>query len=259
MSAKDVGHGEGTVGEGERGKMVPPTQGAEEAVARSTGLPRHGQGAAVQVNQPDLWDGVAGIERQLDRAIDLAGALGNLHQQEDVGRPGVPSRVEVCPRDQEHQVRLGLVLLVKLKRVLDTHLRIAPKGANEKVGQAYDAGGVAASDGGHLDDLPGDELEAVILGEDASLDHLLELPNGEAAARQRQSHPLPPAGIVRRRALAVPAPSVLSTTPDRGDPGEGTAGDRAQATTTAPGVGLSGSVTAGPDGSVAVPGAGAGR
>ena len=128
------------------------------------------------------------VERELRPAVVVARGLGDLDDEQHVRRPGVPLRVEVGAWLEDAQVRLRLGPAAEDDRILNPHDRTPVKPAREERVQAVDTGRVSGADRAHADDLAFDELDAIVLREDAGLGHPVVLLGRERPPRDLGSH-----------------------------------------------------------------------
>ena len=112
--------------------------------------------------------------------------------------------IVVRARAQNHEIRLGLVIGVEAQRALNVDQRgLVVQGAGKKPGQPVGDGGVGAADGGHVDDVSIDQLDAMAIREDAGLGHPVIGPNVEPMAGWRKGtlenlgHGFSPGGSLR--------------------------------------------------------------
>jgi hypothetical protein len=89
---------------------------------------------------------------------------------------------------QEGEIGLGLGPVAQANRVLVTDMGQVPNPLEEQAREIIDLVGVVRADGAHLDDFPIDQLDALILTEDAGLGHPIVLVNGEQSLRRLERH-----------------------------------------------------------------------
>ena len=131
--------------------------------------------------------------RQLDGAIKLNAAVGNLNEQEHIAGSGVVVPVEVIAPLQEHYVRLGFAEFVESYRVLNGDHSATLQDRWERIGEEFDAAGVPVPDWGHNDEISVQQLDSVIFREDTGVGHGVVFGHGETAAdrsgdRQREGY-----------------------------------------------------------------------
>ncbi len=139
---------------------------------RVTVLPslyRSGRGAryTVMASAPKSTSHASGMaacrkEGDLDVAVVDAGGVGDLDDEEDVAGARVPG-VAIGPTLEDGQVRLRRVVTPEHHGVLHVDDRALEGMAGQQVVHTPDAARVAVPDGGHGDDLAGDELDAVVV------------------------------------------------------------------------------------------------
>jgi hypothetical protein len=89
------------------------------------------------------------------------------------------SSVKVLAPPEQDEVGLGFRVLVEPDRALNTDDIPLALGSPQQLVQPHDASVVAAADGRHLDYLSFDELDPVVLVEDAGLGHAVVVMDGE--------------------------------------------------------------------------------
>src|SRR5438128_1058621 len=107
------------------------------------------------------------------------------------------SCVEVGSWYDENEVGLRLRVLVEPHRVLDADDCGVDDLAAEQPIQPIYTGCVPTTNRGHLDDLPFNQFDAVVLRKDPRGSHLVVFPNVEPAGRWQSRHAAPPAEIIR--------------------------------------------------------------
>src|SRR5262249_45659947 len=100
------------------------------------------------------------------------GGGGELDEKKDGGRAGLARDVEVVARPFQHHVRLRLAVR-QANWVLDAHDRVVSDRTDQQSVEPIDTGNVGITDGHLCNDLPANELDPVVLLEDAEVDHLL--------------------------------------------------------------------------------------
>src|SRR5207244_8810185 len=95
--------------------------------------------------------------------------LGNLDDEENVGRPGKTRGVEIWLRPQQDDIGLRLTELVEPHGPLHLHDSVVANSCDQRTSGAIHSRVVTRSDWSHGDDLAIDELDAVVFGEDAGL------------------------------------------------------------------------------------------
>jgi hypothetical protein len=108
---------------------------------------------------------------------------------------------------EQDDVRLRLRIRQDRQRILRPEGCTAAQPTKQKLIQACDAGGVGDADRRHLDDLPPDELDPVVLIEDSGLAHPVVFV---------QREPTPDHLDVRRHAVIVRARGATSSTSNVG-------------------------------------------
>lgn len=130
--------------------------------------------AGAQINQPRLFDAMPSIQRQLRFSIIFRGGIRNFHDEKHVVRLGMARCVEVWTRPQYREIRLRLGVRAEMDRILDTEDDLVCGFQRQKEFQeAFDHRGTETSDRGHLNDLPFDQLDAVVFAENAGPGHLV--------------------------------------------------------------------------------------
>jgi hypothetical protein len=75
-----------------------------------------------EIDQPDLLDPDSRVERDLDAAVQPQGGVGDLDQQQHVGRLRMRGGVEVLTRAQQDDIGLQLAIFRReLDRILEVH------------------------------------------------------------------------------------------------------------------------------------------
>src|SRR6185295_7091053 len=145
--------------------------------------------ARVEVDQPRLGNARPGVERKLRPPIVGERAVRDLHQQADVGRLRMAGRVKVRPGREQHHVGLRLGLEPDQEQRISTpHDSPIEEADREQMLDPRDRRRVGAADRRHLDDLALDELDPVVLAEDAGLAHAVILIEREAPAPESDRH-----------------------------------------------------------------------
>jgi hypothetical protein len=96
----------------------------------------------------------------------------------DAVRGGCPT---ARPRPARSKVRLRLAVVQERQGKLGAHRQIVPDRAHERRREPLDHHGVAAALGRHRDQGSGNELDMLILAEDARLDHAVVLVHRDPA------------------------------------------------------------------------------
>src|SRR4029450_1218216 len=139
--------------------------------------------------QPGLGYTRPGVERKLRPPIVGERTVRDLYQQADVGRLRVAGGVEVRPGGEQQHIGLRLGLVPDEEQwILTPDDRPIDEADREQMLDPRNRRRVAAADGGHLDDLALDELDPVVLAEDAGLAHPVVLIEREAPAPESDRH-----------------------------------------------------------------------
>jgi hypothetical protein len=146
-----------------------------------------------QVDEPDLANPDPRVERDLDAPIQPKGGVGDLDEQQHVGRLRMAGPVKILPRAKQQHV--GLQLAVEPGErdgILDAHMRPIPQARYPQASEAIHRAGMLHADRLTDDDVPMDQLEPVVLGQDAGLAHPVVLLDSEAVPGQQLTHATPP-------------------------------------------------------------------
>src|SRR4051794_10704024 len=159
-------------------------------IAFRTGLAADLDGTADEVDDPRLGHTVPGVEGELGTSVVGERTVGDLDQQQHVGDSRVARTIEVRARAQEHQVGLRFVAAVEPEGALDTHMHLtvgerARDGAAQEICDAV----VLAADRGHVDDLPLDQLDAILGAEYSGRGHVVVVVDVEPV-RFRRGRPV---------------------------------------------------------------------
>ena len=96
--------------------------------------------------------------------------------------------VEIGARLQDGEIRLKLGPVAADDRVLHADDCVGSDCGGEQAGQLVDAAGMPAADRRHPDDFPIQQLEPVVLTEDARLGHPVEFVHAERPPEQLRVH-----------------------------------------------------------------------
>src|SRR5213593_4599155 len=170
QSAEQILDGDCQIGEGDGRDPLP-------ALERHHLLVRVGRRHAVdvhtvrhQIQDPGLGDGGARVERHPHPAVYGQTRVCHLDEEQDVGRHRVRRRVKVRARTQQRHIWLGLgVLFRELDGVLDLDNGALVQPRRPETVETVHRAGVARADRLAHDDLPGDQLDRLVLGEDSGL------------------------------------------------------------------------------------------
>src|SRR5918995_2956433 len=135
--------------------------------------------AYLQVYYPGLRDSGPGVERQFDVPVVGEGSVGDLDNCQDILGAWWTGSRGVRPFPQEGEVRLGLVTLGEPYRILYAHEISALRPLDQQMRQGHHARQVPAPDRCHVYYLPVNQLDPVVLAQDAGLSHDAVLPGGE--------------------------------------------------------------------------------
>src|SRR5437899_3301632 len=221
-SAEDVGGGERRVGKRERRERPAAADAVGALEAVRSGLAKDFDRVPSEIDDPVLADAGLGIEQTLDAPVVAQRRVRDLDEERDVVRSRQPGgSIEVRSMPEQDDVRLRLRIREDRQRILWPEGRTAAQPTEQDLGQACDAGGVLDADRRHLDDLPANELDPVVLIEDSGFAHPVVLVHRE---------PPPDYLDVRRHAVILRAPGAGASTPNVGYTGSGcrTAARRAQ-------------------------------
>lgn len=133
---------------------------------------------------------MSSVQARLAPEFVLDRAVGNLDHQQDVRGRGMGRSVGALAlrvRPQNGQIRLGLGSVAEPNRVLDADLSRVLEALDEEARELIDLVGMEGTNRGHLDDLPLDQLDPIVLAQDAGFGHSVVLVDGEQPLR-RQRH-----------------------------------------------------------------------
>src|SRR3990170_7056673 len=167
----DVVDREADVGQGFGSQNLSTLELTHARVSVRGGLAMRFDGLSREVDKPGFPDASPRIYRHLPRAVLLHGALGDLNDEKEVGRPWMALGIARQGRTEEGQVRLGLGVRSQRNGALRSHDRSICKSALQRLTQSIHTHRVARANGDHFDDLSLDELDAVILLQDPRVDH----------------------------------------------------------------------------------------
>ncbi len=165
------------------------------------------------VGHPVLGNSGLRVERRLSPTVIRERRLCDLDDEQDVLGRGMGFAVVSAAKDG--QVRLGHRIGEKLDRALHPDPRARAQRRHEQIGEPVDEGGVASADRRHRQDLAADELDTLVLAQDADLGHPHVLVSREQAARalHLDFHGHPPAPVYDRR-LPRDLRAVMDSRPD---------------------------------------------
>ncbi len=119
--------------------------------------------------------------------VVIEGTVRDFDKQENVCRPGMGSAVGVGARRQDHEVGLGLVIVVEVYRVLHAgEEQTIGDGPCESLSKPHRDRGVRAADRIHVVDFSVDEFDALGRRQDAGPGHAVVLADVEAMLRRGQ-------------------------------------------------------------------------
>lgn len=130
---------------------------------------------AGHINHPVLGNSVARIQIPHDALIHGEGAVTYFDREEHVLSLGVGTAVTTTSAFQEQQVRLWLGMASEIQRMTGSELRSAVEPKYEVLVQNVQDVGVPAADGRHGDDVPLDQLDAILWRKYAGGGHLVVL------------------------------------------------------------------------------------
>lgn len=110
----------------------------------------------------------------------MTGSCPKPHHHEHLVRARRRDGAGFGPPTQQAQIRLGLVALAEPHLVLHADEPPTLRAFDQEVGQGDDAGEVRTAYGRHVYDLAVDELDPVVLSQDAGLRHRAVLLGGES-------------------------------------------------------------------------------
>jgi hypothetical protein len=142
----------------------------------------------VEIDDPDLWHSGRCIQRNLLGAIDLDRRVGDFDEEEHIGRARVRIAIEVGARLDDRHIRLRFGVIVQLHGMLNSQLKRFANVRCKQMGQQCHAPGMAASDWRQVNDLAGQQFDAVIFAEDRSLGHLVKLVDRKQSSRRLNGH-----------------------------------------------------------------------
>jgi hypothetical protein len=116
------------------------------------------------------------------RSVIAERGVGHLDEQQDVLRPGMSPPVALWPQPKQHDIRLRLCVRRYLDRVLRPHDCPVSHLPGQALSQARNGPGMRRPDRRHVDDLAVNELDPVVLVEDAELTHPVILVQREPPA-----------------------------------------------------------------------------
>jgi hypothetical protein len=132
-----------------------------------------------EIDQPGFANAGATVERGFGAAIKTDGGIGNFNDQQDVLGTRVASRIKIRAWGQKGHIWLGFRAVIEVQRVLDSNKSLPSHMQNKKLVQAIDIPGMTAADSGHLDNLPFNEFNPIILMENPGSGHLVVLVHGK--------------------------------------------------------------------------------
>jgi hypothetical protein len=106
----------------------------------------------------------------------------------EVSWTGVCVAVLVLARPAHGDIRLWFPQVVQHDRVLDPDDDPLAEGCGQEPVQGLHAAAVCRADRRHLDDLPAEQLDPVVFGEDAGLGHPVVVLHREQAASEVSGH-----------------------------------------------------------------------
>jgi Uma2 family endonuclease len=111
---------------------------------------------------------------------DLSGRTVTAYSApQDGGRAWMLRTVEVVPRAHENEVGFRLGEVVRPDRALHAYDRLCSRRQHQGASRTRDRRGMARADRRHPQNLAGDELDAVVLGENSGVGHAVILGDGE--------------------------------------------------------------------------------
>jgi len=167
---------------------VSPRRVVRSVVKRPPTGSRYSVIASSEIHEPHFGDARRRVQRHFDVTIVLEGSVRDLDHEQDVLRLGVGRAIGVCARHQQSHVGLGLGVFPEPDWVLHRDERATCDEAGQQAGQRPDAARMSRPDRAHLDDLPVEQLHAVVLMEHARPAHPVVLVDGEAACGERHAH-----------------------------------------------------------------------
>jgi len=151
------------------------------AIAVRRGLAKDPRCQPNRVDDPELANAEAGVERRLAAHVIAQRGVGDLDDEQHV-RAGKPRKA--CRARIDHDVRLEIGILAETKRCLLSNRAILGPGPNPAVDERDLNCLVASSLRRHRNQLPPDQFDALVLLHHPGRDHRLDLGDSESAARQ---------------------------------------------------------------------------
>ncbi|HEV7215318.1 MAG TPA: hypothetical protein VGP33_09360 [Chloroflexota bacterium] len=127
--------------------------------------------ASLQVDEPAFSDPRPRVARRLRPSLCQERTIAHFNQQEQVGGERIGAGVEIVPRPEHGEVWLRLGVVGQLDRVLHAHDCPVAEGPDQEAGQAVHGPSVEAADRRHGHNLPINEFDTVVSGENPDLDH----------------------------------------------------------------------------------------
>ncbi len=190
--AEDVVDADRDVGKRLRAQCVSALRASGATILRPRGLSADLDRLAFEIDDPEFGDCCARVEASLDTSIIIERRLGHLDNQQHIVGAGMRTAVEIRSRRQERDIWLWLGVGWDPRRVLCPDDCPIADSSHEQARETRHARCMTRADRGHLDDLSVDELDAVVLREDAGLTHAVVFVESEPAAKNFRSHDQPP-------------------------------------------------------------------
>lgn len=138
--------------------------------------------AAVDIHDPVLGHAGSGVQRRLRVTVITQGRISNLDHQQRIGSNGDTATVAIERWQEQRHVRLRLAVVRQANRVLGMNHRAGTQLRVERGGECIYRPRVIRTDRRHIDHLSPDQLDPVVLVQDARLSHPVIIVEGEPMA-----------------------------------------------------------------------------
>ena len=125
----------------------------------------------LEISDPDLGNSKPGIDWDLKIPILAQSGVRDFHREINIFTSRMFRCVVVGSLLCEQEIRLGLVVFVKPRGILNSDDSFTSEKKREQVRGAVDASGVPIPDGAHLEDFSFDKLHAILGLENACFGH----------------------------------------------------------------------------------------
>ncbi len=141
-----------------------------------------------EIYQPGFSNARAGVQRKLDVAVGSSRSVRDLDHQENISGSRMRRPIAVGPRPEQRHIGLGFPPCPQDQRILHPHDSRVSYPPRQQRGQSVDATRVFRTDRRHLDDLPVEQFDSVVLVQNAQLCQAVVVVHRERALEQSFRH-----------------------------------------------------------------------